>query len=148
MNLNVFIVKYSSMSGTLVERGALSILDRASWFLDGLPEQLCDRALEYCAKKDWRLSADDTGSKKPSFDELKEFVSTKARAVRMKEVYEKERAAREAGGLPMRGTVRAVTMRGLTRGGVTTASIPNARVADEPTRNTIRPENCGGYKTD
>jgi hypothetical protein len=99
MDLNVFIVKYSSMSGTLVERGALSILDRVSWFLDGMSER--DGVLEYCSKKDWRLSANDTG-KVPSFDELKEYVLTKVRAARMKAVYEKKRVAREAGGLTMR----------------------------------------------
>jgi hypothetical protein len=113
MDLNVFIIKYSSMSGTLVERGALSILDRVNWFLDGLSEELCDRALEYCSKKDWRLSANDTGSE-PSFDDLKEFVLTEARTARMKEVYEQERVAREAAGLPMRRSMRAATMGGLT----------------------------------
>jgi hypothetical protein len=130
MGLNVFIIKYSSMSGTLVERGALSILDRVNWFLDGLSEELCDRALEYCSKKDWRLSANDTGSE-PSFDDLKELVLTKARAARLKAMYEKERAVREADGL---------TMGRLTRqsGGMTTMSIwsaPSAPTAvkSEPT---------------
>jgi hypothetical protein len=79
MDLDVFIVNFPSMPGTLVARGVLSILDRVSWFLDGLPEQLCDRALEYCSKKDWRLSANDTGSE-PWFNDLKEFVLSKARA--------------------------------------------------------------------
>lgn len=79
MDLDVFIVNVPSMPGILVERGVLSILDRVSWFLDGLPEQLCDRALEYCSMKDWRLSANDTGSE-PWFNDLKEFVLSKARA--------------------------------------------------------------------
>jgi hypothetical protein len=43
------------------------------------------------------LSANDTGSKEPSFDELKEFVLMKLQASQKKTVYEKERAAREVG---------------------------------------------------
>jgi hypothetical protein len=51
MDLHVFIIKYSSISGTLVERGAMSALDRVNRLLDGLSETLRDRVLEYCSKK-------------------------------------------------------------------------------------------------
>jgi hypothetical protein len=88
------------MSGTIVERGALSVLDRGSWFIDGLD--------------DWRLSAIDTGNV-ASFDELKEYMLAKATAARMNEVYEKEEAAREAAEMTIRGSIKGATMEGLTR---------------------------------
>jgi hypothetical protein len=115
IDLNVFSIKYSSMSSSLVERGALSVSDKASWYMDEWHEKsLRDRVLGYCSKKDWRLSANDTG-KEPSSDELKEYVLAKARAERMKDVYEKERAARGAAGLPMRGLMMGeLTMKGGT----------------------------------
>jgi hypothetical protein len=57
--------------------------------------------------------------KEPSSDELKEYVLAKARAERMEDVYEKERSARGAAGLPMRGSMIEATMRELMMGELT-----------------------------
>ena len=57
MDLNVYLLKYDSISDILVKKGALSTLDRINRFLDGLSEKLRERALEFCTKKDWRLSS-------------------------------------------------------------------------------------------
>jgi hypothetical protein len=94
MDLNVFVLKYASISHTLVDKGALSTLDRVSRFLDGLSEKLRERALEFCTKKGWRLSSHDTGTTEPVFDELKDFITTKAEAAQKKTVYDKEYAIR------------------------------------------------------
>ena len=51
MDLNVYLLKYASISNTLVRKGALSTLDRVNRFLDGLSEKLRERALEFCTKK-------------------------------------------------------------------------------------------------
>jgi hypothetical protein len=42
IDLHVFIIKYSSISGTLVKLGAMSALDRVNSLLDGLSESLHD----------------------------------------------------------------------------------------------------------
>jgi hypothetical protein len=42
MDLHVFIIKYLSISGTLVEQGAMSALDGVNRLLDGLTESLRD----------------------------------------------------------------------------------------------------------
>ena len=80
MDLNVYLLKYTSISDTLINKGALSTLDRVNRFLDGLSEKLRERALEFCTKKDWRLSSHDTGENDPIFSELKDFITTKAEA--------------------------------------------------------------------
>ena len=94
MDLNVFVLKYASISHTLVSKGALSTLDRVNRFLDGLSEKLRERALEFCTKKGWRLSSHDTGTTEPAFNELKDFITTKAEAAQKKTVYDKEHAIR------------------------------------------------------
>jgi hypothetical protein len=94
MDLNVYLLKYTSISNTLVQKGALSTLDRVNRFLDGLSPKLRERALEFCTKKEWRLSSHDTGTTEPVFDELKDFITTKAKAAQKKTVYDKEYAIR------------------------------------------------------
>src|SRR5436190_13952427 len=94
MDLNVYLLKYASISNTLVRKGALSALDRVNRFLDGLSEKLHEHTLEFCTKKGWRLSSHDTGTTEPVVDELKDFITTKAGAAQKKTVYDKEYAIR------------------------------------------------------
>ena len=79
----------------LVDKGALSPLDRVSRLLDGLNDRLREKVLDYCTKKDWRLSSHDTGSREPDFDDLKQFIVGKAQLAQKQIVYDKERATRE-----------------------------------------------------
>jgi hypothetical protein len=95
LDLNVYILKYSAISSTLVTKGALSPLDRVGRLLDGLPVDLRRRVLKFCAKNDWRLSAHDTGTVEPDFNELKKFVITEANTTQKETVYVNERASRE-----------------------------------------------------
>ena len=95
LDLNIFVLRYASISASLVAKGALSPLDRVNRLLDGLSEKLRERAIEFCTEKDWHLSSHDTGSKEPEFDKLKDFILTKAKAVQKKTVYDQERALRE-----------------------------------------------------
>jgi hypothetical protein len=93
--LNVFMLKYSAMSSTLISKGALSPLDHVGRLLDGLSVELRRKVLKFYAKKSWRLSAHDTGTNDPVFDELKEFILTEAQAAQKETVYSNERASRE-----------------------------------------------------
>jgi hypothetical protein len=65
------------------------------------------------------LSANDTGSKELWFDELKEFVLMKLQASQKKTVYEKKRAAQEAG--------ESTTMKSTTTTMCSTPSAPTAK---------------------
>jgi Protein of unknown function (DUF4100) len=95
LDLNIFVLRYTSLSAALVSKGALSPLDQVNRLLDGLPEKLRNRAIEFCTEQDWHLSSHDTGSKDPEFDKLQKFVLTKAEASQKKTVYDQERALRE-----------------------------------------------------
>jgi hypothetical protein len=90
MDLNVFILKYTSISKGLVAGGTLAPLDQINRFLKGLSEEYRERALRFCMKRNWRLSVNDTGTKAPVFEELKEFVWMEAQVARKRMVYESE----------------------------------------------------------
>ena len=51
MDLNVYILKYSSITDALVKQGAMSILDRVGRLLDGLPDNLHRKVVKFCTKK-------------------------------------------------------------------------------------------------
>ena len=63
--------------------------------MDGLPEDLRKRVLKFCTKKAWRLSAQDTGTEEPIFEQLREFVVEEAQTRQKETVYDKERKIRE-----------------------------------------------------
>jgi hypothetical protein len=90
------------------------------------------------------LSANDTGDKEPSFDELKEYVLTKARVSRMKAVYEKERGVRRIDERLWRIDVDMECIECSRRSGIDTRT----RVRLGGTYNIVRPENCGDYEAD
>jgi hypothetical protein len=104
MDLNVFVLKYTAITVTLVTKDALSALDRVGRFLDGLSPDLRKKALKFCAKRNWRLSTHDTGTTEPNFGELREFILTEAKAAQKETVYIGERALRE-GTLPSSPTI-------------------------------------------
>ena len=95
LDLNIYILKYASITETLVAKGALSTLDRVNRLMDGLPEDLRKRVLKFCTKKSWRLSAQDTGTVEPVFEELRKFVVEEAQTRQKETVYDKERRIRE-----------------------------------------------------
>jgi Protein of unknown function (DUF4100) len=125
MDLNVYLLKYDSISDTLVKKGALSTLDRINRFLDGLSEKLRERALEFCTKKDWRLSSHDTGATDPVFKELKDFIATKAEAAQKKTVYDKEYAIRNGNATTATATTTTTIAR-TTSGNNPSVSSPQA----------------------
>jgi hypothetical protein len=92
LDLGVYVLKYASITKALVDNNEMSVMQRCRRFLDGLSEQLRDKAFDFCSTKDWKLSSLDTGTKDPDFDELKKFIIGKALATKKKVVYNKERA--------------------------------------------------------
>ena len=95
LHLNVFILQYTSISDALVKRGALSNLDRVNRLLDGLSEDLRGKVLDFCAKKEWRLSSRGSGTREPEFETIKTYILTKAKAIQNQTFYNSERAARD-----------------------------------------------------
>ena len=95
MDLNVYILKYSSITDALIKRGAMSTLDRVGRLLDGLSEELRKKVMKFCTKKSWRLSAQDTGTEDPNFEALKAFILTEAQTLQKYTVYDKERGIRD-----------------------------------------------------
>src|SRR5437762_9498143 len=95
MDLNVYIIKFTAITDSLISKHALSDLDRVGHLLDGLHSDLRPRVLKFCAKKSWRLSSHDTGTEEPNFEELKQFVLLEAKAAQKQTVYNNERTIRE-----------------------------------------------------
>jgi hypothetical protein len=95
LDLNIYLLHYASITEVLVAENALSPLDRVNRLLDGLPGELRKRVLKFCTKKAWKLSAQDTGTVEPVFEELKKFLVEEAQARQKETVYDKERKARE-----------------------------------------------------
>lgn len=67
LNLRAYVLKYTSITKTLVDNNEMSIMPRCRRFLDGLSEQLRDKAFDFCSTKYWILSSHDTGAKDPVF---------------------------------------------------------------------------------
>jgi len=74
MDLNVYILKYTSVSDALVAAHALSTLDRVARLLDGLSEDLRRKVIRYCTKQGWKLSTQDSGEHDPEYDQIKLFI--------------------------------------------------------------------------
>jgi len=97
-DLNVYVLKYSSISEALVAAHALSTLDRVARMLDGLSEDLRRKVIRHCTKQRWKLSTQDTGTVDPDFDAIKAFILTEAQTEQTMSVYDSERSVREHGG--------------------------------------------------
>jgi len=72
-DLNVYVLKYTSISDALVTAHALSSLDRVARLLDGLSEDLRRRVIRHCTKQGWKLSTHDSGKTDPNYDEIKTY---------------------------------------------------------------------------
>ena len=92
LDLSVYILKYTSITQLLTKSNEMSTTQRCRHLLDGLSEQLHDKAFDFCMRNDWKLSSHDTGTKDPEFDKLKMFVLGKALSAKKKVMYNKERA--------------------------------------------------------
>src|SRR5205814_2409442 len=93
LDVNTYLLKYVAISAHLFAEHELSNMQRCRKLLDGLPQYLKDKAIEYCASKHWRISSKETGGEEPKFDELVTYVKGKASAEKKKLVYEQERAS-------------------------------------------------------
>jgi hypothetical protein len=136
MDRNVFILKYASVSTTLVQKSSLLPLDRVGRFLIGFSEKLRECALRFCARKSWRLSSYDTRTEESDYKGWRKFIETRAEAAQKKMVYGFE-YARRSGSVSTVTTaspsVRPVTIDGIYPGLVSTSTpsmaIPSAPVA-------------------
>jgi hypothetical protein len=110
LDLNVYVLKYISITDALVCGKEMSTTQRVHRFLDGLSDSMRNKAFEFCTKQDWKLSSHDTGSTDSDFDELKKFILAKAQTVKRKVVYNKERGLEDGyGGL--HESVSAIALR-------------------------------------
>jgi hypothetical protein len=100
IDLNVYVLQYTTITDVLTDQGALCALDRVNRLLDGLSGEHRKKVLSFCAKNKWKLSAQDIGTKNPDFEELKQFVLREAQTSQMQAVYNKERAMREGQPIP------------------------------------------------
>src|SRR5436190_10895297 len=94
-NLNVYVLKYTSISEALVTAHALSSLDRVARLLDGLSEDLRRKVVRHCTKQGWKLSTQDSGTADPEYDAIKSFILTEAQTNQTMAVYDSERSLRE-----------------------------------------------------
>lgn len=136
MDLNAYILQYTSITDSLVTKHALSPLDRVARLLDGLTEDLRRKVIRYCTKKTWKLSTQDAGILDPDFDDLKTFILTEAQAEQTMAVYSKERSIREHSA-PIDDMVQTVRLEA-SRTSLTTTPVPPTAVAT-PVSSTPAP---------
>ena len=126
MDLNVYVIKFTVITDSLIAKHALSDLNHVGCLLDGLQPELRSHVLKFCTKKSWRLSSHDTGTQEPNFDELKEFVITEAKAAQKQTVYNSERAIREGNDLESHRTTSVSAPTPVPSTGVTPVDPPAA----------------------
>ena len=95
MDLNVYVLKYTSISEALVAAHALSSLNRVAQLLDGLSEDLHRKVVRHCTKQGWKLSTQDSGTTDPEYDAINSFILTEAQTNQTMAVYDSERSLRE-----------------------------------------------------
>jgi len=91
--LNVFIIKFSSITDVLVSKGTLSEVDRFAKLLEGLEERMRNKIIKLCTQKGWKISDQDGGTD-PLFPEIKAFLENEAKTTERVMVYEKDHSIR------------------------------------------------------
>ena len=109
IDLNVYVLQYTTITTSLVAQGALSTLDRVNRLLDGLSDEHRKKVLSFCTKNNWKLSAQDVGTVEPNYDELKPFVLREAQTSQMQAVYDKEHVMREGKPVANSSTIQSTS---------------------------------------
>src|SRR5438477_2844476 len=125
MDLNVYVLKYTSISEALVAAHALSSLDRVARLLDGLSEDLRRKVVRYCTKQGWKLSTQDSGTVDPEYDAIKLFILTEAQTNQTLVVYDSDRSLRER-------TSTSISDTALHQGASGKASVPTPTLSPAP----------------
>src|SRR5438477_7032742 len=125
MDLNVYVLKYTSISEALVAAHALSSLDRVARLLDGLSEDLRRKVVRYCTKQGWKLSTQDSGTVDPEYDAIKLFILTEAQTNQTMVVYDSERSLWER-------TSTSISDAALRQGASGKASVPTQTPSPAP----------------
>jgi len=76
MDLNVYVLKYTSISSALVAAHGLSPLDRIARLINGLSVDVRRRVIRYCTQKGWKLSTQDAGKLDPDYNDITTFILT------------------------------------------------------------------------
>ena len=92
MDLNVYVLKYISISEALVAAHTLYTSDRVAHMLDRLSENLQRKVIRHCTQQGWKLSTQDTGIKDPDFKAIKSFILMEAQTEQTMSVYDSERS--------------------------------------------------------
>jgi len=95
MDVNLFSVQYSAISGVLESAGELSRYDRLNYFIDGLTEGMRKKVYMYASEHNWRLLSGDKGATEVKFAQLKAYIDVLASGEQRRLIRERERAVRE-----------------------------------------------------
>jgi len=68
------------MSNELLKREVISKRQRFLDFIKGHGNHLGHKSFEFAARKDWKITEDDTGSKEASFEELQDHILDEAKS--------------------------------------------------------------------
>ena len=80
LDLNMYIIKYSTILEVLFKKGKISTVQRICKLISGLPEALRTKTVKFCFKKGWKLLEDDDDdgdddlTKIPEYKDIKEFL--------------------------------------------------------------------------
>jgi hypothetical protein len=87
MTVDMYVLRYTTITQELVDKNAISTFDRNVRLLEGLSEAIQSKVFEHCSDKKWRMLEHDVDTEEPKFEELREVVLAKARAVERKNLF-------------------------------------------------------------
>jgi hypothetical protein len=87
MNVDMYVLKYTTITEALLKKNAISSFDRTVRLLEGLSEDLQKKVFEYCSGKNWRMLEHDVETVEPEFDEVKSVVLEKAKMLEHQKLF-------------------------------------------------------------
>src|SRR5436189_755828 len=87
MSVDMYVLKYTTITNTLVKKNAMSKFDRTVRLLEGLSDEIQSKVFEYCSEQGWRMLEHDVETTEPVFEEVKRIVLEKAKMFERRKLF-------------------------------------------------------------
>ena len=87
MSVDMYVLKYTTITNTLVKKNAMSKFDRTVRLLEGLSDEIQSKVFEYCSEQGWRVLDHDVDTTEPVFEEVKRIVLEKAKMFERRKLF-------------------------------------------------------------
>ena len=87
MSVDMYVLKYTTITDTLVKKNAMSKFDRTVRLLEGLSDEIQSKVFEYCSEQGWRMLEHDVETAEPVFEDVKKVVLEKAKMFERRKLF-------------------------------------------------------------